>query len=144
MDTTTELQEHPLIDEDWQEALSSIPVDLEKTARETKALQRRREVKTADDLLRLALAYSVCDWSLRLVGMWASLIGLGNLSDVAVLKRLKKATPWLKDLISAMLEARRLELKAAHPARVRIVDGSCISEPGSTGTDWRLHLSLDR
>ena len=143
MDTISELQEHPLIDEDWQEALSVIPVDLEKTARETKALQRRREVKTADDLLRLALAYSVCDWSLRLVGMWAKLIGLGHLSDVAVLKRLKKATPWLKDLISAMLEARRIELKAAHPVRVRIVDASCISEPGSTGTDWRLHLSLD-
>ena len=143
MNTTIELQSHPLIDEDWEEVLSSIPVDLEQTAQETKALQRRREVKTASDLLRLVLAYSLCDWSLRLVGMWAFLIKLGRLSDVAVMKRLKKAVPWLKELISALLKARRLELKAAHPVRVRIVDGSCISEPGSIGTDWRLHLSLD-
>jgi hypothetical protein len=143
MNTITELQSHPMIDEDWEEVLSIIPVDLEKSAQETKALQRRREVRTASDLLRLILAYSLCDWSLRLVGMWAFLIKLGRLSDVAVMKRLKKAMPWLKELISAMLAARRLELKAAHPVRVRIVDGSCISEPGSTGIDWRLHLSLD-
>lgn len=55
-----------LVDEDWAEALSVIPIDLEETTQETKALQRRREIKTAADLLRLVLAYSVCDWSLRL------------------------------------------------------------------------------
>jgi hypothetical protein len=42
-----------------------------------------------------------------------------------------------------MLKARRWKLKAAHPVRVRIVDGSSISIPGSHGTDFRLHLSLD-
>ncbi len=134
---------HPLVDEEWTEALRTIPVDLEETARDTKALQRRREMKQASDLLRLVLAYCVCDWPLRLVGLWANLKDIGCLSDVAVMKRIQKAKAWLESLVAAMLKARRLELKVAHPARVRIVDGSSISKPGSQGTDYRLHLSLD-
>jgi hypothetical protein len=50
---------------------------------------------------------------------------------------------WLKDLIQVMLAARRICLEAAHPVRVRVVDGSSIAAPGSRGTDYRLHLSLD-
>jgi hypothetical protein len=134
---------HPLVDEEWAEALQTISVDLERTARETNALQRRREIKQATDLLRLVLAYCVCDWSLRLVGLWATLKNIGCLSDVAVMKRVQKAKPWLELLVGAILKARRLELKAANPVRVRIVDGSSISKPGSQGTDYRLHLSLD-
>lgn len=143
MEEKTELQSHPLIDKEWEEVVESIPVDLEKSARESKALIRRREIKSASDLLRLVLAYSLCDWSLRLVGAWAVVIGLGKLSDVAVMKRLKKAVPWLRVLISALLEARQIKLKAAHPVRVRIVDGSVITELGSKGTDWRLHATFD-
>lgn len=137
------LQSHPLINREWEEVVESIPVDLEKSARESGALIRRREIKSASDLLRLVLAYSLCDWSLRLVGAWGVVIGLGKLSDVAVMKRLKKAVPWLRVLISALLEARQIKLKAAHPVRVRIVDGSVITEPGSKGTDWRLHATFD-
>ena len=131
------------IDEEWSKAAETIPADLEKTARETNALLRRREIKQASDLLRLVLAYCVCDWSLRLVGLWANLQGIGNMSDVAVMKRIQKSREWIETLVSIMLQARRLKLKAAHPVRVRIVDGSSISVPGSTGTDYRLHLSLD-
>ena len=79
------LPSHPLLDEDWAEALSTIPVDLEETAQAAGALRRRRQIKTASDLLRLVLAYSVCDWSLRLVGLWACLQMIGSLSDVAVI-----------------------------------------------------------
>lgn len=132
-----------LVEQEWECALQTIPVDLEETARQTQALQRRREIKSAAELLRLILAYCVGDWPLRLVGMWAQLQELGSLSDVAVLKRLQKAGPWLKLLISGMLETRCLALKTAHPARVRIVDGSSLSVPGSQGTDYRLHLSWD-
>jgi hypothetical protein len=134
---------HSLVDEEWDEALETIPVDLDRTAKETRALLRRREIKQAVDLLRLVLAYCVCDWPLRLVGLWANLQGLGNMSDVAVMKRIQKCKQWVETLVGVMLQARRLKLKAAHPVRVRIVDGSSISVPGSKGTDYRLHLSLD-
>ncbi len=136
-------QGHPLVEDDWTTAMETIPVDLDETAKKFKALQRRRKVKNAADSLRLVLAYCICDWPLILVALWACLQGIATLSDVGVMKRLKKAKGWLGHLIVEMLNARRIQLKAAHPVRVRIVDGSSFSQPGSKGTDYRFHLSLD-
>jgi len=133
---------HPLVGDDWTQMSARIPVDIETLARETKALQRKREVKSGLDLLRMVLAYSVCDWSLRLVGAWATIIGLGHLSDVAVRKRLRNTLPFLGRMIGAWLQKRQQEL-AGRAVRVRLVDASVISKPGSKGTDWRLHAGFD-
>jgi hypothetical protein len=131
--------------ESWEQFLQRLPAgyDLEASAQKTKALLRRREVKSAGDLLRLVFAYAVCDWSLRLVGAWSTLIGVGALSDVAVLKRLRGCRIWLGSLIATILKERRVGLVRKPGVRLRIMDGTVVSRPGSTGTDWRLHLSLD-
>ena len=142
MNRQQELQAHPLVDQEWEQVLRLIPVDLALMAKENKALVRRREVKSAADLLRLVLAYSLCDWSLRLVGAWATLIGLGHLSDVAVMKRLQGCQRWLGKLIVAWLLKRRVILHQQN-IRLRIVDATAVSHPGSQGTDWRVHLSFD-
>ena len=77
--------------ESWERLEEEIGLDLEETAKETKALQRKRGIGSAKDLLRLILFYASSDWSLRLVGAWALLSGIGHLSDVAVLKRLRNS-----------------------------------------------------
>ena len=133
---------HPLVDDGWEQVRRRIPVDVDRLAQETKALQRKREVKSAWDLLRMALAYSLCDWSFRLVGVWATVLGLGNLSDVAVRKRLRRARAFMSQLVGEWLLHRRTQL-ARRPARVRLIDATTASQPGSQGTDWRLHLSFD-
>lgn len=142
MDARTELQAHPLVGKDWEKTVGCIPVDLESTAHQTKALQRCREVRAAADLLRLVLAYSLCDWSFRLVGVWAVLIGLAHLSDVAIYKRLRGCKVWLGTLVAAWLITRRAAVPAGS-VRLRLIDATTASRPGSTGTDWRIHLSLD-
>ncbi len=68
----------------------------------------------------MILFYVSSDWSLRLVGAWALLTGIGYLSDVAVLKRLRNSKNWIGKLVA-----------------------TTISIPGSQGTDWRVHLSFD-
>lgn len=135
-------QEYPHIKQDWEETIGLIPVDLESTAREAKALQRCRKIGNAADLLRLVLAYAVCDWSFRLVGLWASMIGLCGLSDVAILKRLRNCKGWLAKLVSSWLIMRREKLPS-HIRRLRLIDATTASGPGSKGTDYRIHLSLD-
>ena len=134
-----------VVDENWERVLQRLPAgyDLEASAKRTKALLRRREVKSGRDLLRLVFAYAVCDWSLRLVGAWSTLIGIGSLSDVAVLQRLRGCRIWLGSLIATILQERRVGLVRRPGVRLRIMDGTVVSRPGSTGTDWRLHLSLD-
>ena len=133
---------HSLVSDDWMQMCARLPVDVEALARETKALQRKRKVKSGFDLLRIVLAYSLCDWSLRLVGAWATIIGLANLSDVAVRKRLRNTQLWLGRIIGAWLQKRQQAL-AGRAVCVRMIDASVISGPASKGTDWRLHARFD-
>src|SRR3972149_2697576 len=107
MNASIDLRTYPLDDDNWERAVKLVPVDLESTARSERALQRRRQVRSANALLRMVLAYALCDWSLRLVGIWASVIGLAELSDVAVLHRLRKCRAWLGKIAFAWLLGRR-------------------------------------
>ena len=79
------------LDGGWRQLLSRLgsTEELEASAKASGALIRRREIKSAADLLRLALAYGPCGMSLRGVAAWAQTIGLGELSDVAALNRLR-------------------------------------------------------
>ncbi len=93
--------------DEWEEIISRIPadIDLEKSAKEAGALQRRREIRRASELLQVILVYAVCDWSLRLVGIWCEVMGIGSLSAVAIRKRLRGSRKWLGMLIGVMLQA---------------------------------------
>jgi hypothetical protein len=61
---------------------------------------------------------------------------------VALFKRLQAAEEWLRWLAAE----ERVLLGSAIPAttrRLRAVDATVVSEPGSTGTDWRLHYAIN-
>ena len=133
------------LDGGWQQLLSRIcsSESLERSAKASGALLRRREIKNAPDLLRLALAYGPCGMSLRAVAAWAHTMRLGELSDVAVLKRLRGCASWLQEIVGGLL-ARRLSCRSVANGRViRLVDGTTICERGSDRADWRLHYSYD-
>jgi hypothetical protein len=106
-------------------------------------LIRRREISSASDYLRLVLMYALSGLSLRLLGAWGCLHGIGYMSDVAVLKRLQKCPTWLGELIGCLLQKRCQVLQAMPGIRLRLVDATVISRPGSQGTDWRVHLGFD-
>lgn len=136
---------HPVVDEQWAAVLQMLPedLDLEATAKETKALLRKREIKGAADLLRLVWAYAVCDWSLRLVGVWCAVLHLAHLSDTAILNRLRHCPVWLGRIIARLLDVQHVPLPQFPGVRVRLMDASGASRPGSSGTDWVIHASLD-
>ncbi|MGC9318864.1 MAG: transposase [Armatimonadota bacterium] len=128
--------------DNWVYVRNLFPADLDTSAKEKLALQRRREISCAEDLLRMCLAYGLCDMSLRETAAWAEVTGIGRLSDVAVLKRLQNSADWLGHLILVWMQDRGLPTDAPD-LPVRLIDASVVSGPGSTGTDWRLHLGLD-
>ncbi len=132
-----------LVEQNWEAVTEKIEVDLELTARETKAIQRVRGIQSAGDLLRLILCYAVSGWGLRMTGAWALLNGIGYLSDVAVMKRIRNSCEWLRKIVSLMMQQRCTALRSTAEVRLRLVDATCISHPGSNGIDWRLHLGFD-
>jgi hypothetical protein len=146
VDRAAELADADLqpVEQDWPFLLSLLPAGWDRLAFSTGAIQRKREIEDPSTLLRLIMAYACCGLSLRLTVFWAEIKGLASFSPVALYKRLRKARPWLAQLVTAKLKDRRLlATPAAQPWRVRLVDATTASRPGSTGTDWRIHLSFD-
>jgi hypothetical protein len=136
--------ENWLVGRDWADTVEWLPKDLEVLLVESAAIRRRRSVRSGEELVRLTLAYSLLDFSLRSTAAWWASIGQPALSDVAVLKRLKSATPFLELILNTMLtRAAAGPVLAKVGLHVRLIDATTVSEPGSTGTDWRLHVGYD-
>src|SRR5258708_28498273 len=95
----------PEILDQWPEVSARFPADfdLEATARSRGAFTRAREIKNAETLLRLALAYGGLGMSLRETCVWAEAGGIVSLSDPSLLDRLCKAAPWLGDIVAALI-----------------------------------------
>ena len=128
------------------ELLARLPVDLDldSLALETKAIQRRRELVDGASLLRLALARGPGGFSLRQTAGWASLLDIAELSNPAVHYRLKQATDFLAALVERLLAAKVAGANLRWAGRtLRLADGTCVSTPGSKGTDWRVHGVFD-
>src|SRR5918911_5505867 len=81
------------LDSRWPEVVGAIAeaIDLEATARASGALVRRRGIRSAEALLRLALAYGPGGLSLRAAAAWAGVSGLADLSDTAGVNPVRKA-----------------------------------------------------
>jgi hypothetical protein len=67
---------------------------------------------------------------------------LGDLTDVALLKRLRKCQDWLRSLCQALFAERGLELADTDGVRMRLFDATSVKEPGKTGSLWRIHYSV--
>lgn len=135
-----------VLEEQWPYLLTFLPeaLDLDASAQASGALIRKRGVKSAEDLLRLALAYSVCGLSLRQTAAWAEVTEVAKVSDVALLKRLRAAAPWLGEILGAKLAERASsDSLSGLDLQARVVDATTITAPGSKGTDWRVHMGLD-
>jgi hypothetical protein len=129
-----------LVGDEWGAVATLLPSDLSVTAREFGASRRWREVPDGEVLLHLALAYGLCGMSLRSVARWAGESGVAQLSDVALLKRLRACGPWLGKLVNEKLGMRQ---GVDCAMRVLLVDATTVSRPGSKGTDFRVHLAYD-
>jgi hypothetical protein len=72
----------------------------------------------------------------------AKLSGLADISDVALLGRLRKAKDWLHSLCVALFEEQGIALRNKSKFPVRLFDATNVKEPGKTGSLWRVHYSI--
>ena len=137
------MNEPSLMEEDWELLLSMMPQGWRELAHETGAMKGLRKVKAEGDCLRTLLLHLACGYSLRETAARAKQAGLADLSDVALLKRLRKSKDWLHGLCRQLLleQGPVSELPPAR-GRLRLVDATSIKEPGPTGSTWRIHYSL--
>ncbi len=134
-----------LLDEEWNFLTDFLPADWREQARHTGALRRARGVPDADCLLRLILMHTATGLSLRQTVVRARAQSIADISDVALLKRLRSSEAWLQFLTSAMLPISADDpvlKKLSSRRRIRVVDATTVEEQGGAGTDWRVHYTL--
>ena len=113
-----------LVNQDWQSVVARLggAEVLNISARETKAFLRAREIANAVDLLRMILAYCLGARGLRSTAAWATSIGLVDISNVALLYRLRQCGDWLAMLVGQVLTAAAP--KASRGRAIRIIDAT--------------------
>ena len=134
----------PMMEEDWELLTTFFPTDWEALGKQENALKGLRKNKSAEDFLRTLLIHVGCGHSLRETVVRAEMAGLGQMSDVALLKRLRKSKEWLHMLCRRLLEERLGPASGpnAGDTAMYLLDGTLVSEPGRTGSQWRIHYSM--
>src|SRR3954468_2242409 len=120
------MRHESLVNEDWRSVVAQLggATALNVTARETKAFVRPREITNAVDLLRLILAYCLGDRGLRSTAAWAASVGLVDISNVALLYRLRQCGDWLAILVGQALAGAAP--KASRGRLIRIIDATSV------------------
>jgi hypothetical protein len=133
-----------LLEEEWELLAEFLPKDWRELARSTGALRRARSIASADCLLRLILMHTATGLSLRQTVVRARTQSLADISDVALLKRLRASEEWLRSLTSQMTELSGAGIigRLSERRRIRVVDATTVEEQGGAGTDWRVHYTL--
>ena len=129
--------------ENWKVLASLFPAGWQQMAWQSGAFQRLRGFRSPDVLLRMILLHVARGYSLRETVVRAKLANWTDISDVALLKRLRKSEQWLRSLCIALLrENVAYRLEEAISRTIRIVDGTIVKEPGKTGSQWRILYSI--
>lgn len=138
--------EDDALPEEWVILRDWLPADLETSAKRCGFVRRSSGRVSAEMWLRMILMHVVGGLSLEQTMLRASELGWANLSAVALFKRLRVAQEWLCELCAGLLAQQRAFLGEQNPWPdgwdVRLIDATDVQEPGSTGTDWRVHYSL--
>jgi hypothetical protein len=141
------MRHESLVNQDWRNIVDELggARALTASARDTKAFRRARGVESAVDLLRLILAYCLGKRGLRATAAWASSVGLVDISNVALLYRLRQCGDWLSVLVGGALASAAP--KATGGRLVRIIDATTVPKAGRHARRnnqlWRVHSAFD-
>ncbi len=128
--------------EDWPVLLSLFPDNWMELASESNVVKGLRKDKVVENYMRTLLIHIACGYSMRETAARAKLAGLADISDVALLGRLRKAKDWLHSLCVALFEEQKVALRSENKFPVRLFDATNVKEPGKTGSLWRIHYSI--
>lgn len=134
------------LNEDWRILSLMFPSNWRQLAKDTHAMVRKlRNFPDEESILRTLFLHFANGYSLRETVTRAKLAGIADVSDVALLKRLRCSESWLKELSLCLLRERGTlnhTLPKVTSIQMRLVDGTYVKEPGKTGSQWRIHYSL--
>jgi hypothetical protein len=128
--------------EDWFKVRTHLPTEIEDMAVESGALLRRRQIRSAEMLLRILLSYVCGKNSLEKTVAAASRKGWAKMSANALHLRLRGSEGFLEKVLLGLL-SRSARISSCAQKRIRIVDATFLSAPGASTSDFTLHMQYD-
>ncbi len=123
--------------------LPHLPQQLDEMAKRTGALQRKRGVCSALDLLRMLFLYASSKFSFRILAVAACALGISSISDTAWRKRFSRAAPFLHEMLHSMLPSILPSADVSAFVGVKnvlLVDAPIIRQEGKQQEQQRVHL----
>ena len=132
------------VNDDYDYLLSFLPTGWKSKAKELGALRRCRKIPDAETLLRVLLIHLAEGCSFRETAVRAARGGIIEVSDVAIMERLKGAGEWFRWMNTELMQKwiTRQPQTVYGDWNVCVVDGTRIKEPGPTGSSWCVHYSI--
>lgn len=134
------------VDEDFEYLQTFLPAGWQVKAKELGAMRRCRRIPDAQVLLRILLIHLAEGCSLRETAVRVRHGGIADVSDVAIMDRLRLAGKWFswmnRELMAAWIPRRPVAVFGDR-WRIRLVDGTRVKEPGPTGSSWCVHYAVD-
>ena len=132
-----------IAEENWK-VLASLPTEWQQMARHSGAIERLRGFPSTEVLLRVLLLHVARGYSLRETIVRAKLANWTDISDVALLKRLRNSEEWLRWLcIELLRENVAYRLEEATSRAIRIVDARSSESQARRGANGEFCTASD-
>jgi len=126
--------------------IAELPIEYEKDCYDQGAITRRRGVANAADLMMLSMFHLQNGCTLLEISEVARITKLGEMSDVAFMKRFEKCGNWFRS-VNKKIATKELnnyqKPNWMEEKTVVAVDASDVVEKGRSGRRYRLHYAMD-
>lgn len=126
--------------------MAELPKDYEEDCYDQGAITRRRGVANPADLMMLSMFHLQNGCTLLEISEVARITKLGEMSDVAFMKRFEKCGNWFRTINKKIATKEMTNYQKPNWMEDKIVvavDASDVVEKGRSGRTYRLHYALD-
>lgn len=126
--------------------MQQLPSDYEEECIKQGVIKRKRGVSSPADLMMLAMFHLHNGCSLMEISEIGKVTKLGQMSDVAFMKRFEQCDEWFKAINKKIVPEAIINYNKPawmEDRTVVVLDGSDVTEKGRSGRIYRLHYALD-
>ena len=129
-----------------EELINRLPKNYEEECYATKAIERKREIKTPYDLIKAVFLYVIGGYTLLEMSIILEELGIGKLSDTAFMNRFANCRVWLSRLVSLVVPKPIIEYTipgSLAGRKIVGIDASDVTTKGKVKETYTLHYAIN-